>query len=58
MMNKLLQIAAAVENEVCCSFDTLLECPQFESLARKLYRKNASVSEAASELVKLANKLI
>jgi hypothetical protein len=57
-MNKLLQIASAVESETCCSFDTLLEIPQFEELARKVYRENVSVNEAAVELVNLANKLI
>jgi hypothetical protein len=57
-MNKLLQIAAAVEDETCCSFDTLLEIPSFEALAREVYRKNLSVAEAAEELVSLANDLI
>ena len=57
-MNKLLQIASAVETATCCSFDTLLEIPQFEELARKVYRENVSVNEAAVELVNLANKLI
>jgi hypothetical protein len=57
-MNKLLQIASAVESEVCCSFETLLEIPQFEALARKIYRQNVSINEAASELINLANELI
>jgi hypothetical protein len=56
-MNKLLQIAAAVEDEVCCSFDTLLEIPSFEALAREVYRKNLSVTEAVEELVSLAYDL-
>jgi hypothetical protein len=57
-MNKLLQIASAVENEVCCSFDTLLEFARFEARAREVCRKNVPVNEAAKELVSLANELI